>query len=43
VVDRENLAADTLGIARGTPWYGRPGTWELAAAILLIALMVWWW
>ena len=40
---KENVDYDTLGIRKDLPWYRRPGPYEIAVVVAMIALMVWLW
>jgi hypothetical protein len=40
---QSNLDYKTLGVPRNTAWHSRPASFELAATITLLVLMIWWW
>ena len=40
---KANLDYDKLGIAEGSPWYSRPGPYEIFTLVGMIALMIWLW
>jgi SSS family solute:Na+ symporter len=37
------LDYDKLGLPEGSPWYSRPGPYEISALVATIALMIWLW
>jgi hypothetical protein len=40
---KENVDFETLGIRKDLPWYRKPGPYEIAVVIAMIALMIWLW
>lgn len=40
---KASLDYGKLGIAEGSPWYSRPGPYEVATLLGMIALMIWLW
>ena len=40
---KENVDFDKLGIRKDVPWYRKPGPYEIAVVIAMIALMIWLW
>lgn len=40
---KENVDFETLGIRKDQPWYRKPGPYEIAVVIAMIALMIWLW
>lgn len=40
---KENVDYDRLGIQAGTPWYARPGLYEILTLLAMVILMIWLW
>ena len=40
---KENIDFDTLGLKPGTPWYSRPGPYEIFTIVAMITMMIWLW
>ena len=40
---KSNVDFDKLGIRKDLPWYRKPGPYEIAVVIAMIALMIWLW
>lgn len=40
---QNSLDFKILGVPDDVPWHSRPATFEVSAAVVLVALMLWWW
>lgn len=40
---KKNVDYSTLGLEPETPWYARPGLYEVLAIVLMVVLMIWLW
>ena len=40
---QKNIDYSKLGVQKNTPWYSRPGLFELAALVFLISILIWLW
>ena len=40
---KKNVDYETLGLKSDTPWYSRPGPYEIFTVAAMIALMIWLW
>ncbi|MGD1978867.1 MAG: hypothetical protein PVJ98_05710 [Akkermansiaceae bacterium] len=40
---KENVDFETLGIRASTPWYARPGFYEILTLAIVIGIMIWLW
>ena len=40
---RDNVLPETLGLPKSTPWYARPGLYEILTVVVMIIIMIWLW
>ena len=40
---KRNIRYETLGLKRDTPWYSRPGLYEILTVVVMIVIMIWLW